>query len=103
MNDFWVLGRPYTADADRRLADRPEDEPLEFEKVFAPLTQMGTAARATALQRLCAPFYLTVNLWILFGRISGRFPLKGWRAYNLAKMKESFDVAVPGHTPPAQF
>ena len=29
-----------------------------------------------------------------------KIAFKGWKVYSLAEMKESFEIAVPGHTPP---
>ena len=214
MSDFWILGEPFTSDANRRLADWPSDERLEFEKVsctvnpeghrgvrnrittplsallpdlqpldfvwthlseclvqrhvldvltdmqftgfeaiaakvrfaswrekppeFWELAVRGSAGLAAAASgykvlKTCPGCDLTYDTRIedptkvvdgakwdgsdffrvapMTGSIfvTGRvvktlreIPFKGWKAYSLAEMKESFDISVPGHPPPTR-
>jgi hypothetical protein len=44
MSDFWILRDPRTADAERRLADWPDDEPLEYQRVSCPVNPEGHLA-----------------------------------------------------------
>ncbi len=55
MSEFWVLGGLETSDSERRLASWPDDEALEYQKVFCsvkPADHLGVRDRITT--PLCA-------------------------------------------------